>query len=219
MNPFLRARHWQIFALLFGLPLVIQAWWMGGLFSTFAKPGDDPEMADELFKWMLMEKIPVLVGAIAITVMLQLAWYFSVALGLRKYTPAGVRLRILPFVVSFVIPFMYSLLIGRFLYQLYRTDFSMPRWFHGGAVALLLLMHVMALACSFYVLYYTARAYKTALLKRKVARTEVVGEFFMVLFLFAGVWLLQPKISHIIEGEINPEEAEPENTDFSKYSN
>ncbi len=219
MNPFLKAKHWQIFVPLFGIPILIQFWWMDKLFSAIPKPGDDPEMVDEVFLGSMADVLPLIFGVAALIMLVQFGWFFSVAFGLRKYTPIKERLRILPIVVSIVIPFMYALLVGQFLYQLFKSDFAIPNWFHGGAVGLLFLMHFIALACIFYAVYYTAKAFKTALLKRKVNREEVVGEFFMILFLFARIWELQPRINQIIEGEINPEAAESGDPDFSKYSN
>lgn len=219
MNPFLKAKHWQIFLLLFGIPFFIQMWWMNDLFSAIPKAGDDPEMMDEVFLGTMVDLMPLFLMVGAVILVLQMAWFFSVAFGLRKYTPARVRLRGLPFVVSFVIPVVYFILIFQFLFQLFNSNFAVPNWFYSGAMGFVILMHFITMVCLFYLVYYTAKAYKTALLKRKVSREEVVGEFFMILFLFAGVWALQPKINQIIEGEINPEEAEPEHTDFTKYSN
>lgn len=219
MNPFLKAKHWQLFILLFGIPFTIQFWWMDDLFSALPKPGDDPEMVDEVFLGSMMDLMPLFIGVGAVIFLLQMSWFVSVALGLRKYTPASVRLRRLPFVVSFVLPNLYFIFLFQFLYALFDSNFEIPGWFHGGSIAFVILMHLVSFACLFYFVYYTAKAYKTALLKRKVNREEVVGEFFMVLFLFAGIWVLQPRINQIIEGEINPEAAESEDPDFSKYSN
>lgn len=215
MNPFLKAKHWQIFVLLFGLPILIQAFWMANLFFTF----QDPSTNKDVFFDVMIGMLPLMLGIVLLLAAFQAGWYFSVAFGLRKYTPQVARLRILPFVVSFVIPILYFIVIGQFLYQLYKTNYALPRWFDGGAAGLLFFMHFMAMACMLYALYYTAKAYKTALLRRRVKRGEVLSEFFMIWFLFIGIWFIQPQINEIIKGELDPKEEEAENTDFSSYTN
>jgi len=68
-------------------------------------------------------------------------------------------------------------------------------------------------------LYSTAKAEKTALLKRKVKREEVVGDFFVTCFLFLWIWMMQPKINEMIQCEENPPLTSDDLTDFNSYSN
>lgn len=162
---------------------------------------------------------PWLMAIAGILSLVQYGWYYSVALGLRKFTPESVRLKTTPFVISFTLVIislvcMFSFLI--FIFQDFESmeSFIRPSNFLGFMAICLLMLFLV-----FYMIYYTAKAYKTALLKRKVQRDEVIGEFFMGLFLFIGVWLLQPKINELIKGEENPPLADSEGTDFTTYSN
>jgi hypothetical protein len=120
MNLFLKAKHWQLFLLTFGIPILFQIILMSLIFSDLAHHQDP----------------------------LRIFTYFK------------------------FFPVMMLLYMGT--------------------------LHLFAMFCIFYCIYFVAKTYKTAELQREVSFGDFVLEFFLVWFYPIGVWILQPKINQMI---------------------
>lgn len=219
MNLFLRAKHWHIFVIIFVIPQLLQVVWMNLVFNNIGNleetSGDDSmRVFNEFLSFM-----PWFMLVTAIISFVQFGWYISVAQGLRAYTPEAVRLNQAPFWIA-LIPIVVLMLamFGGMIYAIQDIE-RLVTWLRPEYIIPFIGVALLLTIAMLYVLYYTAKAYKTALLKRKVERIEVVGEFFMAWILFVGIWMMQPNINEMIQREENPPLASEENTDFNQYSN
>jgi len=219
MNLFLRAKHWQIFIVIFAIPQIAQVVWMNLIFTDRGNMQLQSEVDAEAFLANIFSYMPWLIALGILISFVQFAWYISVCLGLRKYTPESVRLNKTPFSIALSLVVVYILCMFSGLAYVFQDLENMERWMHPQFILGFVGFSVFGGLAMLYLLYFTAKTYKTAIVKRKVAREEVIGEFFMSWFLFVGIWLMQPKINEMIEGEENPTLAEPESINFNTYSN
>lgn len=60
---------------------------------------------------------------------------------------------------------------------------------------LIMPVHLVAMVCIIYCMYFMARALKVVELQRPVTFGDFAGEFFLLLFYPIGIWLIQPRIN------------------------
>ncbi|PZD77099.1 hypothetical protein DNG35_09645 [Mesonia sp. K7] len=182
---------------MFGLPIIFQIFIMTSMFADVDANGNpNPETFFNFFK--LFPIIMFLYTG------LFYGWFWSIANGLQKFIPAENRLKLKKFRIFFFIPLIYILffvvIIGTTFYGISTGDNAV-----GGIVGKMLFvilpLHLFSMFCMFYQLYFTSKTIKTAELKRKVTFSDHMGEFFMIWFFPIGIWVIQPKINRIVNGE------------------
>ncbi|MBI1221263.1 MAG: hypothetical protein GC180_01560 [Bacteroidetes bacterium] len=217
MNFFLRAKHWQLFLLLFVVPLLLFAWaYYEMLLQLIPIEEGDQEQAMEILKTNFSK---FLLGGI-ISYLLLTAWMISIAIGLRPYTPELVRLKTTPFWINLAIPFLVYIYLFYFIQNIFGMDLNVPNPAAEilPSIFILIVLSILASASSLYLYYYTAKALKTAMKKHRVKFGTFVGEFAMLLFWYIGIWMIQPDINKLIESELNPELME-DDSNFENYDN
>jgi len=198
MNLFLRAKHWQIFLLTFGLPFVFQIIMMINIFSSILNRQGKPVVMLGYFKFFPLMMV-VFMGAL-------FGWMWSVAMGLQKTLPAGVTMKTTQFKIFFFIPLVYICLFSFFITSV-MSSFMSGSFLHGGQPDMTIFyffpiifpLHLFAMFCIFYCLYFVAKTIKTAELQKEATFSDFVGEFFLIWFHFIGIWILQPRINKLVE--------------------
>ena len=109
INKFLKAKHWQLFSLIIGIPLVFQLMIMMAMFSSILS-GGHPDSTIlfsymRLFPLMMILFIGVLFG-----------WFWSIAVGLQYKVPEGVKMNVGRFKIFFFSPLIYIFLFLFFLW-------------------------------------------------------------------------------------------------------
>ena len=196
IDLFLKAKHWQLFLITFGIPLVFQFLTMGFMMSNFALDSSpDPAMMFNYMKFfpiMMILFMGVLFG-----------WFWSVAIGLQIKVPQNVRMKVRKFKIFFFIPLIYILLM--MLLMAITMNGIMDNGtepngiFVGSVLAIVIPLHLFSMFCIFYCLYFVAKTFKTVELQREVKFSDFAGEFFMIWFYPIGIWIVQPKINKMIE--------------------
>lgn len=195
-DRFLKAKHWQLFLLTFGIPLIFQFVMMGSMISNFTAQTDpDPTMMFDYMKFF-----PVIM---LLFMAIFFGWFWSVAIGLQKKVPENVTMKVKRFKIFFFIPLVYILIFITFFSVLMNgllganpeTNISNI----GGLFAVILPLHLFSMFCMFHSLYFVAKTFKTVELQREVKFIDFAGEFFMIWFYPVGIWILQPKINKMIE--------------------
>ncbi|WP_149275322.1 hypothetical protein [Pareuzebyella sediminis] len=193
---FLSAKHWQLFLLMIGLPLISQLFAFAFTAFNFGKEGAQDIMITTLW-FRFTALIIFLVSSF------YFGWLWSIAMGLQKYVPEEVHRKVTKFKILFFIPLVYMLGMALFI-GLGTTDFfangnlSFSLVFGYGAI-LIFFLHVISSLCMFYVIYFSAKTYKTVQLGREVRFGEIIGEFFLLWFYFIGIWIVQPKLNQWIK--------------------
>ncbi|MGE0079138.1 MAG: hypothetical protein AB7S48_14870 [Bacteroidales bacterium] len=193
---FLKAKHWQLFLLTFGIPMIFQFIVMGLMISNFAtQTNPDPTV---MFNYMKYSPV-IMIVFMAIF----FGWFWSVAIGLQNKVPENVTMKVRKFKVFFFIPLIYILVFMMFfsisMNGLFSSNPEPNLVLIGGLFAVIFPLHFFAMFCIFYSLYFVAKTFKTVELQREVKFGDFVGEFFLIWFYPVGIWIVQPKINKMIE--------------------
>ena len=198
VNFFLRARHWQVFLLILGLPLLAEFIFFGLIFSE----GSDLSQPSAAFNAFdrAMRFIPWL---ILISMGGILSWFWSIGHGLQEKIPAELRPKTSFLAISIAFPLLYFFL----LFQVFMPDmFSSadPQFFlvdNPGWLALIIPMHFFAMFCMFYNMYFAAKTLKLAERQAPVRTGDYIGDFFLLWFFIIGIWFIQPRVNRLAEDE------------------
>lgn len=196
IERFLKAKHWQLFLLTFGIPIIFQIILMGSIFSNIAtNTNPDPE---KMFDYMKFYPI-IMVLFMAVF----FGWFWSVAIGLQKKVPENVKMKVKKFKIIFFIPLVYILCFMIFIAfamdGLVRNGGEPNAGLIGSLFAIIFPLHLFSMFCIFYTLYFVAKTFKTVEFQREVKFSDFAGEFFMIWFYPIGIWIIQPKINKMIE--------------------
>lgn len=178
---FLHAKHWQLFLLQFGIPILLEIIFINILLGPASNnTGAFASISVIFFVMMLF---------FAGTLFL---WIWSVSIGLQKMMPDHFRTKVYKFKIFFFIPIFYISSILSFM----GNDTS-----NALAIALLVIipLHLFSMFCIFYCIYFTAKTLKIAELQRHVTFSDLAGEFFLIWFYPIGIWILQPRINALVK--------------------
>ncbi|MFB6319423.1 hypothetical protein [Saccharicrinis sp. FJH54] len=197
---FLKAKHWQIFLLTFGIPFLIQ---MGVMISVLSEVISNPEAPPT----DIVEHVRFIPVIMFIFTAIIYGWIWSVSTGLQNKLPEGVTMKMNRFKVFFIIPVVYLFLImlaiSIFMGDLASLDTEPDPVKMFTLVLALLPFHFFAIFCILYIQYFTAKTLKTVEYQREVSFGDFIGEFFLIWFYPIGIWFLQPKINAFVRKNAN----------------
>ncbi|NKI33355.1 hypothetical protein [Croceivirga thetidis] len=196
---FLKAKHWQLFVLMIGIPLLYQLYFLFQIWGYKLNP--EPVANENGFSEVLNERFlqldlmfPVLMIFFSL---LFFGWFWSIAIGLQPKIPPQVKMKVKKFKVFFFIPFLYIIFLMMYLGGLFSglgtNGFGNGFWI----ISIMLPLHFLSMFCIFYSLYFVAKTIKTAELQREVNFGDFAGEFFLLWFYFVGIWIIQPKVNKL----------------------
>lgn len=198
MNIFLKAKHWQIFLLSFILPFIIYIIMVVTLVSNFMNMQRGISNAPDTYMiYRLFTIFPII---ILIFMGVLYGWFWSVAVLLQKKVPEGIMMKIKKFKIFFFYNILYMLLFMSSFFFMFRA-INFVEYIGPSFMLYILPFHFFAMFCSFYMLYFVAKTFKTVELQREVKFSDFAGEFFMIWFYPIGIWILQPKINKMIDEE------------------
>lgn len=132
-----------------------------------------------------------------------LAWFYVLGSHLYRRLPAAARMSLTRFRIAAVVPVVYVFVVLAYVANTFRAGPSDNP--PGGAIALMVALHLLSMACIFYCLYFTAKALKTVERNAPVTASEYLGEFFLLWFYPVGIWLLQPRINRLFAFSETPD--------------
>ena len=187
IEKFLKAKHWQIFMITFGLPFLIQIITMPITISD-----NDPIIMMKIFPIIMIIFISGFFG-----------WFWSIGVGLQSKIPSDVTMKVKKFKIFLIIPLIYMFLILIFMGSIISGTFENGQepseGMIVGMIGIIFPLHFFSMFCIFYCLYFVAKTFKTVELQREVAFSDFAGEFFMIWFFPIGIWIIQPKVNKMIE--------------------
>lgn len=197
---FLKAKHWQLFILTFGFPLIFQIILMSTLFATIAtQTTPDPTI---IFSYMKYFPLIML-----LFMALLFGWFWSIAIGLQKKVPLDISMKVKKFKIFFFVPLIYMLLLMLFfniaLDGIGTTNLEPNIALITGSFVIIFPLHFFSIFCILYSMYFVAKTFKSVELQRAVKFGDFAGEFFILWFYPIGIWIIQPKINKMIE-ELSP---------------
>ncbi len=195
IQKFLRAKHWQLFLLTYGLPLLFQIIMLALIFSGW-QPAGEPR---HLSPWIA----PHFTGTIAlsfITVAVLCGWFWSIGVGLQGKLPEDLRMRTGKFKIAFLVMTLCALLFFGIFYIVVIGILPVSRILISTTSFLIFGMYyIFSGLCALYCLYFVSKTIKTAELQREVSFGDFIGEFFLIWFFFIGVWIVQPRVNALVE--------------------
>lgn len=186
IKTFLEAKHWQLFGLTVGIPLLF--------LSSLVSGGDQV-----VFRFVFFMPLS---GVILLLVLY--GWFWSVGVGLQKKIPQDLRLNVKFFKWTVIFPFIYITLILGTLSYAFSSDWDYIEQYIDlldSALFIILPIHYFTLFCLFYQLYFVSKTIKTMELQRKVTFGDYIGELVLVLLFPIGIWFVQPKINKFAQSD------------------
>ena len=196
MTKFLTLKHWQLFLLLIGGPIIIQFIMTGIAFS-------DRGLRVYLIYFPIMT---ILCGG------LFFSWFYSLGTNLFKRLPVTVKMSLTRFKLFLFIPVIYILFLMVFMFGAFSNSLSGSQ-LNPGIFAFIVPLHLFCMFCMFYCLYFNAKALKAVELQKPVTFGDYAGEFFLLWFFPIGIWILQPKINQLFSTPTD----NPSDSIFSEY--
>lgn len=197
-NWFLKAKHWQLFLLTFGLPFIFQIISMVSMVTSSLSRGESEVEPAFAFSYIM----PFFIIMIFILMFGLMGWMWSMTTGLQKMLPDQVSMNQRLFKIFFFIPVVYLFVFIGFFFWSFQSAFADPNFNPENIAtgfAIIFPIHLFSMFCLFYVLYFTAKTIKTVELQRDVTFGDFAGEFFLLWFYPIGVWLIQPRINKLVE--------------------
>lgn len=215
MNIFLKAKHWQLFLLIFILPLMVFIYFTTSIFTTFPPLITNNYTSSEiisLLKNMIYQFSWLPVFMIFIMAIIY-GWHWSIAVKLQSKLPNSLKINITLYKIVFVFYILFILIIPFFLIWLAllflsgtldieNFDLHIIKSFF----SMFQLLEIIIIASSIYLKYIEAKTLKTAELKREVIFGDFAVDIFLIWFSFIGIWFIQPRINNLLSEENMKEE-------------
>ncbi len=194
---FLRTKHWVLFILLIGFPIVFQFYGMTTVFSNFDNENLDFEPFLNFFSY-----IPYLILLIT---SIHFGWLWSIVIGIQEKLEGELKVNLKLFKIFFFIPLLYIVLISFSIGGLFKNMVSiegnediildyLPK-----IVGVIFPLHFFSMFCIGHTMFYAAKMLKTAEDQKQVTFSDFIGEFFLIWFYPIGVWIIQPRINKLAE--------------------
>jgi hypothetical protein len=203
VQKFLKAQHWQLFLLTFGIGMFFQFIFIGSMVANIStRQNADPQ---DFFNYMKFFPIIML-----LFVSVFFGWFWSVVTGLQTNLPDEIKMKLIRFKIFFFIPIIYMLFISVYMGIVFSGLMSGTGEVNaatiGGLVALIVPLHLFSMFCMFHTLYYVAKTLKMAEIQRTVSFSDFAGEFFLIWFFPIGIWIIQPRINKLVANKISIKE-------------
>jgi hypothetical protein len=178
MRFLLRIKHWQLFLMTWGVPIMMN-------FFT----ATNPNLLFKLFPVMMLFFIVGIFG-----------WIWAIATELHGKLPAHVKLNVGRFKILFSIPILYMFAIIVYMVYAFSTSSSTEvDSIAGVIVGFVIVLHLFSIVCIIIGLRFAAKTMRSVELGRMARFGDYVGEFFLMWFSIIGFWVLQPRLNKLTE--------------------
>lgn len=188
MKKLLHLKHWQLFLLMTGVPVIT---FLGS--SIFLYSG--------FLGWVVLLLFPL---GMIFTMLIMFSWLYTIGVNIYDRLPSRPPSKLNKFKASIIIPFTYLIIEMVLLFSGIITTYDDEAY--GVIDILMLLMHIFSMLCIFYAYYFIAKTLKSVELQREASSGDYIGDFFALWFFFFGIWLLQPRINRLFRSEYSVNE-------------
>ncbi|SRR5713101_6930298 len=171
---FLRAKHWQIFLLLFAVPTVAE-------FATIGFVKTNIRFWSDLNGATLLS-----LGAMLLSLLCFLAWYWSMGSFLTSIVDSELKLNQGFFRFALLYPLLY---VPIFFW------FALTPGL--GSAAFIIPLHLFCMFCLFYGLYFVSKNLVMAETGKPASFYNYAGPFFLIWFFPIGIWFIQPRLNQL----------------------
>ena len=177
MRLLLRLKHWQLFLITWGIPILINIY-------TFSRPA------------LMVKLFPVMMIVFIIGIF---GWIWAISTQLHKKLPMEVNLNIRGFKIIFSVPIFYTLALTLWMaYQFYfRFHETSPNV--GPFIGIIAFFHFLSMICILLGLRFAAQTLRSVELGRLAKFSEYAVEFVLIWFSPIGFWVLQPRLNKLVD--------------------
>jgi hypothetical protein len=190
-------KHWQLFLLLMGIPMVFQ---MGAIPIIV----DNPNGLE-----MIMQALPYVIILVA---GFFFAWVHTLGAALHAKLPESVPMSLLTFRIMLAIPATFVLSIAVIAWLVFTDHTEVFRGMDETFVSAFLMLYFVSLFAILYVLYFISKCLVSVEEQAPVTFKRYVGAFFALWFFPLGIWFFQPRVNAIFDGS-------NDNEGMSRYDN
>lgn len=180
MTKLLTLKHWQLFGLLMGLPLIFQ----------FVAIGSFMTSVNTTMFFIVFAIMMVFFGG------LFFGWFYALGTNLHKKLPVTATMNLTRFKIFLFIPLAYILFLCVFMFGMFLSSDGQP---NPAIFAIIVPLHLFSMFCIFYCLYFNAKALKTVEWQKPVTFSDFAGEFFLIWFFPIGIWIIQPRLNKLFD--------------------
>ncbi|MGB0524989.1 MAG: hypothetical protein ACPGJS_18600 [Flammeovirgaceae bacterium] len=195
MNIFLKAKHWQLFVLLFGIPMAGQFLMIAGIVSNANQVapeiyGNTREVSNQMnlmfkiFPFLML----ILVGTFG-------GWLWAIGTGLQHRIPDHLKINITRFKLFTIIPFSYIIVLS---FSMMAIQQQLMLGINPAIFILMFVLHIFSMFCILHTMYYVAKTLKTVELQREASFSDFIGEFLLIWVFPIGIWIIQPKVNKMV---------------------
>lgn len=202
LDKLLKAKHWQLFIIVVGVPVVIQCFFMAYVFSQISHNNPpDP--------FMVFSAMPFIFIFYLVSAVILFGWYYAIVIKMDTLIPTPLKINMRRFKIFFFIPIIYFVIIISiviFVFTQIEPGHGKPPV--GPMIAMVFLVipfHLFSLFCIGHTFYCVGKSIKLAELQRQVKFEDYAGEFFLAWFYLVGFWILQPRLNKLASEKLNPE--------------
>jgi hypothetical protein len=202
---FLKAKHWQLFIPVIGIPILGQIIMIATMFTNFEDGSRDP--SDFFTVLAIFQVGMVIVCGIVFT------WFWSIAMGLQTRIPAALRMNTAKFKIFFFSPIAYLSVFMLLMSSAFgsigaagQNGVTPNIGLIGSFMMIIVPLHLFSMFCILYCIYFVAKAFKTAEMQRETSFSDFAGDFFLIWFYPIGIWIIQPKVNRIAKS-VQPSES------------
>ena len=199
IDLFLRAKHWQLFVMSYGVNVFCQLILV--LYGSITE--------SNLYSMEVVDGIDFMIAISIVFVYTISGWYWSVAIGLHKIIPNNVNINIKRFKYAFFISISLAIIIISISIRI--ANLSIQNTIDGvelsssilnAIIIILFVLSIILIFCISYSIYFAAKIFKTAELQREVRFTDF-AELALVFWFFPFIiWVVQPKINRMMESRV-----------------
>lgn len=199
MKSLLKAKHWQLFLFVYGLPLLYTIVLLCYMVQSIIKNNAfGVDVISNYSKFSLLFVI--------IPVLLLLCWFWSVVEGLNNKLRNELKLRTSKLKISIMILASYTVTISIFILmvmnswdhdKIFYTSLSNEVYIY--ILTIFFILNILILFCLLFSIHLVAKIIKTTELQKKVNFSDYVGEFILIWLFPIGVWFIQPRINNLIK--------------------
>ncbi len=202
LDKLLNAKHWQLFIIVVGIPIVVHSIFMATIFSQISTHNPpDPIKLFSVMPWMFVFYL--------ISMLVLFGWFYAIVVRMDALIPAPLKINMRRFKIFFFIPLIYfALIFSVVIFVMMNIKMLRPPEDIGPIVAIIFLifpLHLFCMFCIGHTFYCVGKSIKLAELQRAVKFEDFVGEFFLAWFYLVGFWILQPKLNKLVSEEYKAE--------------
>lgn len=188
---FTKAKAWQLFLLLFAIPMVIQFSVMSYFMPDFTSAEGNQNQAREAF-----ERLTNVFGVLTfVFALLLVGWLYFSGIAANRRLKESTRKRTYMFRFSAIYPIIYVVLYFVVFIRSFTGDPSI------GMVPIIIPLHFLAMICMVYLLYFASKNLSMSLKEKGITSGGTAGFFFGFWFYPIGVWFIQPKVNRLVNQE------------------